>query len=135
MSRLQSIFYDETALVEKAHTFIETRTEEVLKSPNFTEISCSTLTKILKLDKLTVSELELFQVRRLVARGRGAAKGVCWNSKAIATLFHSLSGMQIVSSSCDLLFPSRSQNTGNEFKWFPVLKPRFPNTQHSFEAG
>ena len=59
---MQSIFYDETVLVDKAHAFIETRTEEVLKSPSFTEISCATLIRILKFDKLTVTELELFQV-------------------------------------------------------------------------
>lgn len=43
--------------------FIETRTEEVLKSPSFAEISCATLMRILKFNKLTVGEMELFQVR------------------------------------------------------------------------
>ncbi len=62
----QSIFYDESVLVEKCHAFIETRTEEVLQSPTFTDISCATLIKILRFDKVTVSELELFMVRIFV---------------------------------------------------------------------
>ncbi len=52
--------------MDKAHTFLETRTEEVLRSPSFTDISCATLIRILRFDKLTVSELDMFQVRKVL---------------------------------------------------------------------
>ncbi len=54
------MFYEEQALVNKCITFIETRTEDILKSPNITEITQTTLQKMLKFHRLTVTELQLF---------------------------------------------------------------------------
>ena len=57
----QSIFYDEKDLVEKCTCFIETRTEDIFKSSGLLEVTRSTLVRMLKFDKLTISELDLFK--------------------------------------------------------------------------
>ena len=58
----QSLLYDETALVEKCASFIETRTEDVLHSASFGDVPLSLLTRILQFECLTISELDLFLV-------------------------------------------------------------------------
>lgn len=57
----QSILYDETSLVKKCVTFLESRTEDVLNAATFTETSIQTLIRLLKFNCLTVTELDLFK--------------------------------------------------------------------------
>ena len=57
----QSILYDESALVEQCNKFVSSRTDEVLHSPSFLEISRNTLCSILHFKSLSVSELDIFR--------------------------------------------------------------------------
>jgi hypothetical protein len=55
-----SILYEVDRLVKKCVSFIETRTEDIVASSTFCDITIDSLNRILKFEKLTISELDLF---------------------------------------------------------------------------
>ena len=57
-----SALYDEHQLLKRARNFIETRTEDIVRSPSFLELPIQTLKNILNFEKLTISELDLFKM-------------------------------------------------------------------------
>ena len=56
-----SLLYEVDRLVNKCVTFIETRTDDILSSSAFCDVSLQSLVKILRFEKLTISELDLFK--------------------------------------------------------------------------
>ena len=72
----QSLFYDEKQLVDKCTAFIETRSEDIIMASGFLDVAHETLLNILKFDKLTVAELDLFKACLAWAEQECRRKGV-----------------------------------------------------------
>lgn len=56
-----SILYEVDKLISKCVSFIETRTDDILSSSAFCDVSIESLLRILEFEKLTITELDLFK--------------------------------------------------------------------------